>query len=145
MKAFLLVIGLFVIAEFCATTAMRPFTVQILMAYGVPIDANWATVLMGFVGLLSNVVLVCVIRFTGKRLITLISTMSTAICCVALAIFGHLHLPDGINSFELASNTTTHVTGNYFPLYAFIALNFCSSLGLLVVPTMIMSEIFPFK
>lgn len=48
LKPFFLVISLFFLAQFTGIQAMRPFTVQIMKAYNVPIDANWATVSNSF-------------------------------------------------------------------------------------------------
>ena len=145
MKAFLLVNSLFVISQFTGAIAMRPYSIQILKAYNVPIDANWATMLSGLVGLSSNIILVFIIRFVGKRSVTLVSTFGSILSCAALAVFGHLYLPEGINSFELPSNMTTPDEGNYLPLYAFMSLNFFTSMGLMVIPWLLVSEVFPFK
>lgn len=35
---------MFLIAQFSGLYAMRPYLVQIMIAYGVPFDANWVTV-----------------------------------------------------------------------------------------------------
>lgn len=56
LKPFLLVLALFFIAQFSGIQAMRPFTVQIMKAYNVPIDANWATV--GFIRFLIEISLI---------------------------------------------------------------------------------------
>lgn len=145
MKAFLLVNGLFLISQFSGLTSMRPYAVQIMIAYGVPIDANWATVITGFVGLIANIILLCAVKFCGKRRIILLSSLGTVASCFALGIFGSLHLPKGWNSFDHHSNMSTVGKENYFPLYAFISLNFFTSLGLFIIPWMLLSEIFPFK
>lgn len=86
---------------------MRPYTVQILLAYHVPIDANWATVrltrrinyirfallillqaffykqvILGLLGLIATTFLLCIVRFVGKRriyLFALFTTFSTSI------------------------------------------------------------------
>lgn len=48
LKPFLLVMTLFFLSQFSGIAAMRPYTVQIMKAYNVPIDANWATVSLVF-------------------------------------------------------------------------------------------------
>lgn len=44
LKPFLLLIIAFFIGQFSGMHAMRPYKVQILKAYGTPINPNWATV-----------------------------------------------------------------------------------------------------
>lgn len=63
---------------------MRPYTIQIMAAYGTPLDANWATVAIGLVGLLGNLILLCIIRLTGKRRIYLVALAVTFISCFIL-------------------------------------------------------------
>lgn len=105
MKPFLIVSFVFLFSQLSGFSPMRPFLVLILKAYGVPIDPNWATVsieyrhsntiensrslnfqsFLGLTGIFSNILLVCVIRFTGKRKMFIISLMGCASCCIALS------------------------------------------------------------
>lgn len=84
LKPFLLVMSIFMLSQFTGIIAMRPYTVQILQAYGIPLDASWATVIVGLVGLLANIILLCIIRFTGKRKIYLFSLAVTFTSCFVL-------------------------------------------------------------
>lgn len=124
---------------------MRPYVVQIMKAYGVPIDANWATVIMGFVGLIANIILLCVVKAFGKRRIILFSMVGSIMSCAALGFYGFTHIPKGWSSFEKHTNMELVGTDNYFPMYAIISLNFFTALGLAAIPWMLLSEVFPFK
>lgn len=80
----MLVMTIFLLSQFSGILAMRPYTIQIMAAYGTPLDANWATVVIGLVGLLGNLILLCIIRLTGKRRIYLIALAVTFISCFIL-------------------------------------------------------------
>lgn len=84
LKPFFLVMSLFMLSQLSGILAMRPYTVQILKSYGVPIDANWATVWFGLVGLLANIILLAIIRFVGKRRIYLFALIATFVTCISL-------------------------------------------------------------
>lgn len=84
LKPFLLVMSIFLLSQFTGILAMRPYTVQILQAYGIPLDASWATVIVGLVGLFGNIILLCIIRLTGKRKIYLFALAVTFISCFVL-------------------------------------------------------------
>lgn len=142
--------------------------VGILQAYGIPIDANWATVWMGLVGFLANILLMCIVRLTGKRNIFLVALALTFSCCFVLgkflfdewigfakdnwpcyslstAAYGFIHLPAGWSSFDKHPAMTEIGTKNYIPLITFILLNFFTNIGVLSLPWMLLSEVFPFK
>lgn len=80
---------IFLLSQFTGILAMRPYTIQILQAYGVPLDANWATVLIGLFGLFGNITLLCIIRFTGKRKVYLFALAMTFTSCFILGKTTH--------------------------------------------------------
>lgn len=84
LKPLLLILLIFLIAQFSGLYAMRPFITLIIQAYGVPIKPSLATVWIGFVGLLANVILLCVVRTVGKRRVYLLSMIGTFTCCISL-------------------------------------------------------------
>lgn len=59
--------------------------------------------------------------------------------------FGFQNLPPGWSSFDKHTDSELADSGSYFPLFMFIAMGFFSSLGVVSVPWMLMSELFPFK
>lgn len=86
---FILVGSLFFLSAFCGISPYRPYMVQILYYYKSPIDANEVIVWMGYIGFISNLLLMCSIRQFGKRLIFL---WSMAIVVVTLFILGEIFI-----------------------------------------------------
>lgn len=84
LKPFFLVMFIAMLSHFTGVTAMRPYMIQIFHAYGAPIDANLTTVIIGAIGLFGNIVLICFIRWTGKRNIYLFALAGTVIGCFVL-------------------------------------------------------------
>ena len=56
LRPFALVMSYFAFVQFTGIQGMRPFLVQIFQAYKVPIDASWATVSIGLVGIFANII-----------------------------------------------------------------------------------------
>lgn len=67
LHPFLLIVILYFLAVFVGLNAFRPYLVQVLYYYQSPIDANKAIVWIGYIGLVANFVLVCIIKPLGKR------------------------------------------------------------------------------
>jgi hypothetical protein len=143
MKPFMLVITMFLICQFSGLTAMRPYLVQIFRTFAVPIDASWATVVIGILGFAANIACTCLIKPLGKRKIALISMFGTCVSIVSLAIYAYQVLPSGINSFQKHELEQTDI--GYIPLFLIYSLAFFTSFGLMPVPWMLLSEVFPFK
>lgn len=89
LRPFILLGSLFFLSAFCGITPYRPYIVQVLYFYESPIDANEVVVWLGYVGLLSNVILICCIHYFGKRTIYL---LSMAIVCLTLFALGEFCL-----------------------------------------------------
>lgn len=68
---FLLIASMFILSKFCGHSPYRPYMVQVLYFYKTPIDPNTAIVYMGYVGFVSNIVLMVTIRSLGKRAVYL--------------------------------------------------------------------------
>lgn len=145
LKPFTLVITMFMFCQFSGLSAMRPYFVQIFQAFSVPIDASWATVVIGILGFAANIACTILIKPLGKRKIALISMLGTCISITALAIYAYKVLPPGLTSFEKhVSQEERNVLG-YIPLTFIYTLAFFTSFGLMPVPWMLLSEVFPFK
>lgn len=109
LRPFLMVLLIFALSTFTGLQAMRPYQVQIFKAYGVAVDANWATVLeyfvflfiflvlvttillrlrlqtaMGLSGICGTIVLLCVVRIFGKRKTYLFALSTTFKSCFSL-------------------------------------------------------------
>lgn len=145
LKPFVLVIIMFCFAQFSGLASMRPYLVQIFQTYAVPIDASWATVVIGIMGFFANILSMIVIKPLGKRKIGLISMIGTCISIISLAFYTFFVLPSGTTSFDKHEIHTTSNYLGYVPLTFIYLLAFFTSFGLLPIPWMLLSEVFPFK
>lgn len=84
LKPFFLVITAFAFMQFTAMFTMRPYIVPILSAFGILLDANLTTTIIGAIGILANVILTMFVRFLGKRRIYLWSNIGTFLSCFGL-------------------------------------------------------------
>lgn len=100
---------------------------------------------MGLIGFGASLVLMCTVKFVGKRRLYIISIAGSCISCFFVGVYGYIYLPAGRHS--TGNNTNLNFTGDhsYFVLFAFFALAFFSSLGIWNIIWMIMSEVFPVK
>lgn len=146
LKPFFIVMTMFTFCQFSGLVAMRPYLVQIFQTYQVPIDASWATFVIGILGFFANISCTVLIKPFGKRTIALISMCGTCLSVALLTIYSFQHLPAGTTSFAKHSIEThrENVVG-YVPLLLIYSLTFFTSFGLLPVPWMLLSEVFPFK
>ncbi|XP_038119209.1 facilitated trehalose transporter Tret1 [Culex quinquefasciatus] len=145
LRPFVLVMLLFLFGQLSGLTGMRPYLVQIFQAYGVPLDANWATVSTGLLGLMANIVCMMSIKFVGKRRLALFSLCFTSLSCISLAIYAFNVFPPGWTSFDVHEKVNTADGLNYIPMLLFFLLAFSTSVGVLPVPWILLSEVFPFK
>uniref|UniRef100_U5EU35 Putative transmembrane transport n=1 Tax=Corethrella appendiculata TaxID=1370023 RepID=U5EU35_9DIPT len=150
MKPFILVMVYFGFCQFSGLPAMRPFLVQIFQAYNLPIDASWATVIVGFLSLIANIVCMTLIKFVGKRKLSLFSMVLTSLSCICLSFYAFNILPRGWTSFD--KHTVTEFQANlsddglnYIPMILFFVLAFATAVGIAPVPWILLSEVFPFK
>lgn len=87
LKPFALVSILFLLMQFTAMFAMRPYIVQILSAHGISLDANLITTIIGVIGILANICIVLFIRSMGKRRIYLYAIVGNFLTCFGLSKF----------------------------------------------------------
>lgn len=87
LKPFFLVTMACAFMQFTAMFAMRPYIIPILSAFGILLDANLTTTIIGAIGLLANVILTMFVRFLGKRRIYLWSNIGTFLTCFGLCKF----------------------------------------------------------
>lgn len=144
LKPFTLVLSMFFFCQFSGLTAMRPYAVQIFQTFSVPLDASWATVIVGILGFAANIACTVLIKPFGKRKIALISMFGTCVSMIALVIYAYRVLPSGTTSFE-KHVTQEHNTLGIIPLVFIYTLAFFTSFGLIPVPWALLSEVFPFK
>lgn len=162
LKPFAVLLIVFFISQFSGTHAMRPYIVLILSKYGTPISPNWATVALGVTGIVGTITCVLTVKLVGKRRLFLISLIEVILAGTALSkcynlrtnsvcwrlksisfagVYGFYHLPKGVTSFNSARSTEE----SYFPLAMFILMGYGTAVGVVSVPWMLLSEVFPFK
>lgn len=102
---------------------------------------------MGLMGLCANIVATFTVKFIGKRKLSLFSMAGTCLCCLSLAFYAFKVLPSGWSSFDKHSPESLQEVGNlsYFPMIIFFSMSFCTAVGIMPVPWMLVSEIFPYK
>lgn len=145
LKPFILVLTMFLFCQFSGLVGMRPYFVQIFQAFSVPIDASMATVVIGVLGFAANIACTCLIKVLGKRKLALISMLGTCVSISALAVYSYIALPPGLTSFEKHVEQDSNNNLGLIPLILIYTLAFFTSFGLIPVPWMLLSEVFPFK
>lgn len=83
VRPFIMIATLYMVSVFAGITPFRPYLVPILNYYKSPIDANKIVAYLGYLGFISNFVLVCSVRSLGKRKIYLWS-----LAIVVATLFG---------------------------------------------------------
>lgn len=147
LKPFFLVLAFFTFCQLSGMHGMRPYLVQIFETFDLPIDSNWATVVVGVMGIMANIICTICVKFVGKRKLSLFSMAGTCLCCLALAFYAYKILPPGWSSFDKHSPESLQDIGNlnYIPMILFFTLAFSTSVGIMPVPWMLVSEVFPYK
>lgn len=150
LRPFGLLVVCFLVTQFSGMASMRAYMVQIFAAYSMPISPNWATVVVGLMGLLANIVCMAVVRVIGKRMLYFFSLSGAMVCCLALSFYAFTTLPVGWSSFDkhvtpAASSTTDIGSDAYFAMVMFFGLAFFTGVGVAPLPWILLSEMFPFK
>jgi MFS family permease len=146
LKPFFLVMIMFFFQQFSGLTAMRAYLVQIFQTFSVPIDANWATFVIGTLSLTANISCTALVKAIGKRRIAMISMLGTCVSMISLTIYSFKQLAPGTTSFD-KHDIKVHDENllGYIPLSLIFFLAFFTSFGLMPVPWILLSEVFPFK
>lgn len=146
---FVLILVLFGLSQCTGLSAMRPYMIQIFQAYQLPIDPKWATVMVGVLGLWANILCMTLISFIGKRRLLLASICVTSASCLALALYAAVYLPAGLTSFSLLTTEVQPIAPetnlNVIPAVLFFILTFATNIGVIPIPWILLSEVFPFK
>lgn len=83
-RPLLLVVLSFSITGSACFVAVQPYLVQILNAFGVPIDLNWGSVIVSVSYISGALACLCLIKFIGKRNIFLAGIVGTFFCSICL-------------------------------------------------------------
>lgn len=146
LRPFGLLMLMFFVVQISGNSAIRPFLVQIFQTFRLPIDANWASVIMALTDILSGMFCIVAIPLLGKRRLFLGALCGVVAACIGIAV-------NALLSFDLATSTFYRVpveTGveqlndNHFALVLFIALAACANI-VNCMPWILSSEVFPFR
>lgn len=87
LKPMILVFSLHFILEFCIVTVWQPYIIQVLNAFGTPINANVATVVSACLGISACFVLISTVKKFGRRRLYLTSSLIVTVCTFGLSEF----------------------------------------------------------
>ncbi|EDV93542.1 facilitated trehalose transporter Tret1 isoform X2 [Drosophila grimshawi] len=89
LAPFLLVSFTFFTGHFSGKTPLQTYAVQIFHTLKAPMNKYHATILLGVAEMLSTILGVTLIHFTGKRPLVLVSTVGTGLCFLGTATYAH--------------------------------------------------------
>ncbi|XP_026678272.1 facilitated trehalose transporter Tret1-like [Diaphorina citri] len=128
LRPFIMLMLLFVITSIGAYIPMRPYLVEIFLTFGLPIDSEYVLIFTGVLSITGALVSSFTVNRLGKRPMSL---WSTAICCVFTLLLG-----------ICAINTQC---AGWFSLTVFCIAFWVSGYGMVSLPWMLLSEVFPMK
>ncbi|XP_075214661.1 facilitated trehalose transporter Tret1-like [Lycorma delicatula] len=136
LKPLTLVIGFFFVINFAGVTAIRPYQIKVFQELGFPINAYRAIVVMSVNSFVATVLCMILVKFLGKRPLTLISLFINSAAIYTLSVYAVLH-DSGKEGNESEKN--------WFPFITYFILQFFFSFGVSPVPWMLVSEVFPYR
>ncbi|XP_008475505.1 facilitated trehalose transporter Tret1-like isoform X1 [Diaphorina citri] len=126
LRPFSMMMILFVITVLGSSIPMRPYFIEVFLTFGLPIKSEWVLILTGVLAITGSLISCFTVNKFGKRPMALwsiaicfISTLMLAICAM------NLHWP------------------GWIPLTFFCISFWISRYGMISLPWMLLSEIFP--
>ncbi|XP_069669485.1 facilitated trehalose transporter Tret1-like [Periplaneta americana] len=126
-KPFLLLAACFFFGHFGGITTLQTYAVTIFAELGVPIDKYLATLYLGLVELAGTLVCVFLVRWTGKRPLTIFSTAGNGLCFIAVATYAYL-------------KTSSQA---WVPMALLLGSAFTSHVGIRLLPWILIGEVYP--
>lgn len=143
LRPFALVVMCFIIVQSNGIAAVKPFLVQVFKVFGVPMDPNWASVVVGTMDVLANITCMVAIKWLGKRVMCLLAVFGAGVCCFILSVNAYLTIPAGVDSFHPAGLSLIE-PNNWTALVVFVFLAFFAGVAHSVA-WMFVSEVFPIR
>ncbi|CAB3379007.1 Hypothetical predicted protein [Cloeon dipterum] len=131
IKPFILVSAAFFFGHFSGMTTLQTYSVSIFEQLGAPIDPFLATMLLGLVQLTGTLLCVIAVHWSGKRPLTLISTVGAAICFGVTA------------TYDIVRRHDPTVTASWVPLTFLLSSAFLTHMGIRLLPWILIGEVFP--
>jgi Arabinose efflux permease len=126
IRPFNMLIILFFVTVISSFISLRPYLVEIFQTFGFPLKSEWVLVLTSVLGITGSLASSLTVNKFGKRPMTLWSMAICFVFTIALAICAmNVHWP------------------GWIPLTVFCVCFWISDYGILALPWMLMSEIFP--
>lgn len=94
LKPFILIAALNFLMETSASMVCRSYVIQVIAAYGIPMDAYFMATVLSAINLSGNFCFLFSVKLFGKRPLYLISAGVTAFCCIALSRDMHFFFPN---------------------------------------------------
>ncbi|XP_055301803.1 facilitated trehalose transporter Tret1-like [Sitodiplosis mosellana] len=146
LKPLFIVFSMFIIAEFSGMTGMTPFIVRIFVAYDSPISPDRAAAIQSFVNTAANILVLFLIKFTGKRKLYIFVLLVAFLCTGIISIYGFIILPNDYNSFDLSKLfSPENKQLAFIPFVCLIVWGFCAGCGVNSMPWQFVSEVYPSK
>ncbi|XP_077289108.1 facilitated trehalose transporter Tret1-like [Arctopsyche grandis] len=144
LRPLLLLMFMFAITAFVGLSAIRPNVIKIYSSFGIPIDPYVTADITTGLGLFGAIVFVGVIKFFGRRKLTLFSLLISSICTLLLGIYAYYTLPAGFTSYtaDVGIHTTQY---SWLPMIVFFVYSIVPIIGITSVPWSMISEIFPLR
>ncbi|XP_044728328.1 facilitated trehalose transporter Tret1-like [Chrysoperla carnea] len=125
----------FCLGHFSGMTTLQTYAVKIFDTLKAPIDKYYATLILGIVELVGSLLCVILVHYTGKRLITFVSTIGCSCCFLIVGTYAYFLKIDT----ELSETITQY---NWIPTTLLITSAFLSHIGIRLLPWILIGEVF---
>ncbi|XP_013179479.1 PREDICTED: facilitated trehalose transporter Tret1-like [Papilio xuthus] len=151
---FCLVSYSFFVGHFSGMTTLQTYAVSIFQALDAPLDKYRATLVLGAVQIAGAACCVLLVRFAGKRTLTLVSTAGAGVCCLLLSaydiyikMYSRPHVSISSNGVYLKTNSsltaeTIHIGYSWMPTTLLMLLAFITHTGIRLLPWILIGEVF---
>lgn len=95
-------------------------------------------------GLVALIIIVCIIKWTGKRALALISLLVLCICNLLLGFYAYYTIPAGFTTYTKIVSVHNNDM-SWMPTFLFAILHMAYYLGIGPMPWLMLSEIFPLR
>lgn len=85
MKPFVLVILLNFLLEFAGAIVWRPYLIQVIRAFGIPMDVNNAAMILSLTSIAGSCFFLLSIKIFGKRILYISSTAAVVVSAIGLS------------------------------------------------------------
>ncbi|XP_018908021.1 facilitated trehalose transporter Tret1 isoform X2 [Bemisia tabaci] len=130
---FLIITMSYFIGHFGGMTVIQTYVVSIFEDLGAPIDKYFAAMLFGLVELAGALTCVGLIHYTGKRPLTMFSTVGCGICLFGVATCAYMGYGDASSKSQYSS----------FSTMLLLATAYLSHASIRLLPWIMIGEIYP--